>query len=143
MSTARHQNLTDFVMGAALVEAECVLADRGSFRLDDKRWNEFVLDRRHQLDGFDCGEPALDDWLKPYARAAQGSRSARVFVTTDGTTVAGYYALAASQIAPESATSRITRRGRLTPEMRPHETRCIPKPPSNPGGLTDRGQRSG
>ena len=41
-ATARHQNLTDFVIGAALVEAERVLADRGSFRLDDKRWNEFV-----------------------------------------------------------------------------------------------------
>ena len=75
------------------------------------------LERRHQLDGFDCGEPALDDWLKTYARAAHGSRSARVFVTTtDGTAVVGYYALAASQIAPESATSRIVKG---EPSLRP------------------------
>jgi GNAT superfamily N-acetyltransferase len=68
------------------------------------------LDRRHQLDGFDCGEPALDDWLKTYARAAHGSRSARVFVTTsDGTTVVGYYALAAAQLALEEAAARVIR----------------------------------
>ena len=41
-ASARHQNLTDFVIGAALVEAERVFADRSSFRLDDARWNEFV-----------------------------------------------------------------------------------------------------
>ena len=74
------------------------------------------LARRHWLDGFDCGEPALDEWLKTYARAAHGSRSARVFVTTDGTTVVGYYALTAAQIAPESATSRIVKG---EPSLRP------------------------
>jgi len=44
---ARHQNLTDFVIEAALGEAERVLADRTSFPLDAIRWNEFVdlLDR--------------------------------------------------------------------------------------------------
>ncbi len=44
---ARHQNLTDFVIEAALGEAERVLADRTSFPLDETQWNEFVdlLDR--------------------------------------------------------------------------------------------------
>jgi uncharacterized protein (DUF1778 family) len=44
---ARHQNLTDFVIEAALGEAERVLADRTSFLLDEAHWNEFVdlLDR--------------------------------------------------------------------------------------------------
>jgi uncharacterized protein (DUF1778 family) len=44
---ARHQNLTDFVIEAALGEAERVLADRTSFPLDETRWNAFVdlLDR--------------------------------------------------------------------------------------------------
>lgn len=41
-ASARHQNLTDFVIEAALGEAERVLADRTSFRLDEARWNEFV-----------------------------------------------------------------------------------------------------
>ena len=75
------------------------------------------LQRRHLLDVFDCGEPSLDDWLKKYARAAQGAGSARVFVTTaDKHAVVGYYALAAAQIEPERATGRV---GRGEPARRP------------------------
>lgn len=66
------------------------------------------LGKHHRLDQFQCGEPALDEWLKRHARAAQASDSARVFVTTleDGETVVGYYALAAAQVAPQDATAR-------------------------------------
>jgi GNAT superfamily N-acetyltransferase len=66
------------------------------------------LERHHRLDDFDCGEPALDEWLKRHARGAHASGSARVFVATleDGETVVGYYALAAAQVAPEDATER-------------------------------------
>jgi GNAT superfamily N-acetyltransferase len=66
------------------------------------------LGKEHRVDDFDCGEPALDDWLKRHALGAQASDSARVFVTTleDGETVVGYYALAAAQVTPEDATSR-------------------------------------
>jgi GNAT superfamily N-acetyltransferase len=66
------------------------------------------LGKHHRLDDFDCGEPALDEWLKRHARGAHASGSARVFVTTleDGETVVGYYALAAAQVAPDEATER-------------------------------------
>jgi len=65
------------------------------------------LAREHELDNFDCGEPALDEWLKTYARGSDASESARVFVVSeDRTTVVGYYALAAAQVEPRSATSR-------------------------------------
>lgn len=76
------------------------------------------LAKHHRLDEFQCGEPALDEWLKRHARAAHASDSARVFVATleDGETVVGYYALAAAQIAPEEATAR-TLRGQ--PRARP------------------------
>ena len=69
------------------------------------------LGKHHRLDEFQCGEPALDDWLKRYARAAQASDSARVYVTTleDGETVVGYYALAAAQVDPAQATGRALR----------------------------------
>lgn len=65
------------------------------------------LAKQHRLDEFDC-EPALDEWLKRHARAAQASDSARVFVVTleDEQTVVGYYALAAAQVAPGDATAR-------------------------------------
>lgn len=66
------------------------------------------LDSHHRLDEFECGEPALDEWLKRHARSAHTAGSARVFVTTleDGERVVGYYALAAAQVAPEAATER-------------------------------------
>lgn len=66
------------------------------------------LARHHELEGFDCGEPALDEWLKKHARAAHASESARVFVTTldDAKTAVGYYALAAAHVEPAEATER-------------------------------------
>ena len=66
------------------------------------------LGKLHRLDEFECGEHALDEWLRRHARAAQASDSARVFVTTldDGETVVGYFGLAAAQIAPQDATAR-------------------------------------
>ena len=41
------RNLSDFILQAAIVEAERVLADRTRFVLDEERWAEFVnlLDR--------------------------------------------------------------------------------------------------
>lgn len=66
------------------------------------------LGKHHRLDQFDCGEPALDEWLRRHARGAHALGSARVFVTTleDEQTVVGYNALAAAQVAPEDATAR-------------------------------------
>lgn len=66
------------------------------------------LGKQHLLDRFDCGEPALDEWLKKHAQSAQASDSARVFVATldDGETVVGYYALAAAQVEPDEAVAR-------------------------------------
>ena len=66
------------------------------------------LGTHHLLNEFDCGEPALDGWLKRHAQSAQASGSARVFVATleDGETVVGYYALAAAQVSPGDASAR-------------------------------------
>lgn len=35
------------------------------------------LDANHRLEEFDCGKPALTDWLLRHARQAQGSGSAK------------------------------------------------------------------
>lgn len=51
------------------------------------------LGASHQLDGFDCGKSALNDWLIRYARQAQGSGSAKTFVAADGDRVLGYFSL--------------------------------------------------
>ena len=51
------------------------------------------LGPHHRLETFDCGKPALNDWLVRHARQAQGSGSAKTFVVADGDRVAGYFSL--------------------------------------------------
>jgi len=62
---------------------------------------------KHDLGEFDCGEPSLTTWIHRYARHAEAVRSAKVYVTTDGSTVVGYYALAVGQVEPARATGRL------------------------------------
>ena len=62
---------------------------------------------KHDLNGFASGEDALDNWLHRYSRHAEAAGSARVFVTTDGKRVVGYYALAVGQVEPGVATERL------------------------------------
>jgi predicted N-acetyltransferase YhbS len=65
---------------------------------------------KHSIEGFQCGEDSLDAWLARYARQAEASGSARVFVTTfDGEKVVGFYALAAASVSPADATERLMR----------------------------------
>jgi GNAT superfamily N-acetyltransferase len=64
----------------------------------------------HKLDGFDCGEPSLNDWLQRRALPNQHSGASRTFVGTDAQgKVAAYYALASSAIVPASAPGRFRR----------------------------------
>lgn len=67
------------------------------------------LDARHRVDEFDCGKPALTDWLLRHARQAQGSGSARTFVVCDVDRVAGYYSLTVGQIDTLDAPERVRR----------------------------------
>ena len=67
------------------------------------------LDARHRLEEFDCGKPALTEWLLRHARQAQGSGSARTFVVCDADRVAGYYSLTVGQIDTLEAPERVRR----------------------------------
>jgi len=78
------------------------------------------LARKHGRAGFACGEPELDRWLADHALGAHASGSARVFVSTDGHRVVGYYALAAAQLQPDEAGERALKgqpRGRPVPAV--------------------------
>ena len=64
------------------------------------------LSASHRLDEFDCGETALDDWLKRRALVNQSSGASRTFVVADQDGhVRGYYALAAGAVSHRLATS--------------------------------------
>ena len=66
------------------------------------------LGAQHCLDDFDCGKPALNDWLVRHARQAQGSGSAKTFVAaTDDARVVGYFSLTVGQVDSLDAPDRI------------------------------------
>ena len=66
-----------------------------------------LLGAQHRLEGFDCGKPALNDWLLRHARQAQGSGSAKTFVVADDDRVAGYFSLTVGQVDTLEAPERI------------------------------------
>jgi GNAT superfamily N-acetyltransferase len=68
-----------------------------------------LLTGSHELASFDSGVASLDDWLRRRAMQNQLSGASRTFVACDEARVAGYYALAASAIAPGAATGRFRR----------------------------------
>ena len=65
------------------------------------------LGPQHRLEQFDCGKPALTDWLLRHARQAQGSGSAKTFVVADDERVTGYFSLTVGQIDTLDAPERI------------------------------------
>ncbi len=62
------------------------------------------LSATERLDGFDSGEPVVDDWLKRHAAKNEASGASRAFVVCDaGRRVAGYYALATGAVTRADA----------------------------------------
>lgn len=66
------------------------------------------LGAAHDLAGFDCGEPALDDWLKQRARRNE-SRFSRTYVVCDGDRVVAYVCISAGAVERAAAPGRIRR----------------------------------
>lgn len=63
----------------------------------------------HDLDQFDCGVAALDEWLKRRARRNELEGASRTFVTCVGRRVVGYYSLAAGSVLRDSVTGKVRR----------------------------------
>jgi GNAT superfamily N-acetyltransferase len=64
---------------------------------------------KHGFEGFSCGEESLDAWLHRHARQAEAGSTARVYVSSAGDVVVGYYALAVGQVEPADATQRLVK----------------------------------
>lgn len=69
------------------------------------------LDAACDLTTFDCGKPALNDWLRTYALANQANGFTRVMVIREGARVIGFYGLAPTAVPPATL-SRKVRTGR-------------------------------
>jgi GNAT superfamily N-acetyltransferase len=64
----------------------------------------------YDLDGFSCGEPVLDEWLKRRALANNAAGASRTYVVTEpNLMVCGYYAIAAGLVARERASRGVRR----------------------------------
>lgn len=66
-----------------------------------------LLAKHHEIAGFDCGKPPLNEFLTQYALQNQASGGARTYVLTRGRRVIGYYSLAPASVSPEEAPARI------------------------------------
>ncbi|MGA2147435.1 MAG: GNAT family N-acetyltransferase [Bryobacteraceae bacterium] len=67
------------------------------------------LSAEHDVSGFDCGETALDDWLRRRALRNEASGASRTYVVCAGRRVIGYYGLSAGAVAHIHAPGRIKR----------------------------------
>jgi GNAT superfamily N-acetyltransferase len=68
-----------------------------------------LLAKHHDLNQFDCGKPALDDWLRKWALPSLASDSARTFVAQRDGTVLGYYSICTGSVRREEAPERIAK----------------------------------
>ncbi len=67
------------------------------------------LSPEDDLEPFDSGVAALDDWLKRHALANEQAGGSRTYVVRAGGRVVGYYALATGAVARAAATGRVRR----------------------------------
>ena len=58
-------------------------------------------------EGFDCGQPPLNQCLQRYALVNQKANSAQTYVCCFGAEVVGFYSLAVGSVNPEDAPARV------------------------------------
>lgn len=62
----------------------------------------------HDLTAFDCGEPALNEWLRNRALANEG-RFSRTYVVCEGNRVVAYFCISAGSVERSAAPGKIRR----------------------------------
>lgn len=67
------------------------------------------LTSSHAVAAFDCGEPALNDYLRKYAFQNHQNRAARTYVTVQEDRVVGYYTLAAGSVSRANVPPRVAK----------------------------------
>ncbi|PTN36377.1 GNAT family N-acetyltransferase [Desulfonatronum sp. SC1] len=76
-------------------------------------WHEQPIARGHDRDSFDCGEPALNEFLQRHARKNHDLGGAKTFLAVnaaDGATILGFYSLAPASLA-FARTPKLIKRG--------------------------------
>jgi len=76
-------------------------------------WHEEAIAKHHDRQGFDCGNTALNTFLRDHARQSHERGAAKTFLAiddSDGKTIYGYYSLSPASIE-YSRTPQTLRRG--------------------------------
>lgn len=77
------------------------------------RWREEPISKHHNREAFDCGEPALNDFLRRYARQSHELGGAKTFLAiddADNCCVLGFYSLSPAAV-DYARTPAVIRRG--------------------------------
>lgn len=67
------------------------------------------LARRHAVDGFDCGEDALNRFLVRFALPGQQANASQTYVGLADETVIGFYTLVVGEVRYDDAPERLTK----------------------------------
>jgi GNAT superfamily N-acetyltransferase len=67
------------------------------------------LQATDQTNHFDCGQPALNQYLQRFAWANQQAHSAQTYVACQEDCVAGFYSLAVGSVTPGAAAPRVSK----------------------------------
>ena len=65
-------------------------------------WHEEAISRGHHRDAFDCGDAALNEFLRHHARKSHERGGAKTFLAIndgDGKTILGFYSVAPASVA--------------------------------------------
>ena len=73
-------------------------------------WHEEPITHKHDRDSFDCGEPALNDFLRRHARQSHDRGAAKTFLaisSLDGQTILGFYSLSPASLEYSRASESV------------------------------------
>ena len=76
-------------------------------------WHEEPIARRHNRDAFDCGDAALNEFVRRYARQVHDQGGAKTFLAvadSDETKILGFYSLSPASV-DYASTPNIIKRG--------------------------------
>jgi GNAT superfamily N-acetyltransferase len=76
-------------------------------------WHEEAITKQHDREAFDCGEEALNEFLRRYARKSHELGGAKTFLAMDdagGKAILGFYSLSPASV-DYAKTPEIARRG--------------------------------
>jgi GNAT superfamily N-acetyltransferase len=84
--------------------------------MSGRAWREVSIGKQYDRDAFDCGEDALNEFLRRHARKSHECGGSKTFLAideTDGKTVLGYYTLSPASLTyertPESVRKGLAR----------------------------------